>query len=329
MYNLDQIKILHFEPTTRCQASCPMCARNIQGGINNPFITQDDVSLQQFKKWFPVEFIQQLNRFYMCGNVGEPIMAKEALEMYDYVKSTNPTIQLSLNTNGSARDKNWWRTLAKIFGNSGSVRFGIDGLEDTHHLYRIGTDWNKIIDNARTFIDSGGSAIWDMLVFEHNSHQVEACKELSQELGFKQFYSKHTNRFRENQIHVLNKKGQTSHFIFPSIKSKEIKKSIENYKIEQNKIIYCKVKKEFNLYVNAHGSVYPCCWLDIEAQFPMNPSRIDYLDRIFSMYSLKENSLEKIFKSDYFTKIESTWNENPLRECSKQCGQIDKFYAQF
>ena len=25
------VKILHFEPTSRCNAACPMCARNVNG----------------------------------------------------------------------------------------------------------------------------------------------------------------------------------------------------------------------------------------------------------------------------------------------------------
>ena len=55
-------------------------------------------------------------------------------------------MKLSMHTNGSAREQNWWKELAKY---RVIVTFGIDGLEDTHHLYRISTDFNKIIDNAQ------------------------------------------------------------------------------------------------------------------------------------------------------------------------------------
>ena len=50
------------------------------------------------------------------------------------------------------------------------VTFGIDGLQDTNHLYRISTNFDKIIKNAKAFIDAGGFAKWHMLVFEHNEH---------------------------------------------------------------------------------------------------------------------------------------------------------------
>ena len=41
MYNLKDIKDVHFEITSKCQAKCPMCPRRIAGGPLNPFIKFD------------------------------------------------------------------------------------------------------------------------------------------------------------------------------------------------------------------------------------------------------------------------------------------------
>jgi MoaA/NifB/PqqE/SkfB family radical SAM enzyme len=51
MYNLEDITTIHLEVTSRCQASCPMCVRNIQGGILNPWLEEEDISIDQFKEW--------------------------------------------------------------------------------------------------------------------------------------------------------------------------------------------------------------------------------------------------------------------------------------
>ena len=80
MYNLKDIKDVHFEITSKCQAKCPMCPRRIAGGPLNPFIKLDEVSLETFKKWFPESFIKQLNSMFMCGNLGDPIISKDTLE---------------------------------------------------------------------------------------------------------------------------------------------------------------------------------------------------------------------------------------------------------
>ena len=108
MYNLSEIKKVHLEVTSKCQASCPMCARNIQGGIENPLISIIEITLEQFKEWFPVNFIQQLDRLYMCGNLGDPIIAKDTLPIFEYLRITNPNIELSMNTNGSAKGWDFW-----------------------------------------------------------------------------------------------------------------------------------------------------------------------------------------------------------------------------
>lgn len=322
MYNLNDIRVLHLEVTNKCQASCPMCARNLQGGVDNPFMNLCEITLAQFKSWFSPEFIGQLSKLYMCGNLGDPIVAKDTLEIFAYCREHNPSMSLSMNTNGSAKNRRFWEQLAEL---KVSVRFGIDGLENTHSLYRKGTDWNKIIENATVFIRNGGEAIWDMLVFEHNQHQVETCENMSKSLGFTQFVPKNTARFKEDKLDVLDKTGRKEYTLYPSIKSKELTKKV--FEIKPGPVS-CKVKNG-SLYVTANGIVTPCCWLGIDELPHHNPSRIDYLDKIGKFYSLQENTLQEIFDSGVFNKISSTWESDPLLECNKQCGSYDKFNSQF
>ena len=68
MYNYNDIKTVHLEITQRCQAACPMCDRNENGGPDNRHINNAELSLQDCKDIFPTDFIQQLNTMYMCGN---------------------------------------------------------------------------------------------------------------------------------------------------------------------------------------------------------------------------------------------------------------------
>ena len=73
MYKYDQIKYVHLEVTSKCQAHCPLCPRNIQGRMLNPFVSLNEITLQQFKQWFPKDFIKQLDQLSMCGNLGDQI----------------------------------------------------------------------------------------------------------------------------------------------------------------------------------------------------------------------------------------------------------------
>jgi len=217
MYQYKDIRTVHLEITERCNASCPMCARNINGGEDNPHLKDHELTLEDCKRIFKPEFIAQLDRMYMCGNFGDPVNAKDTLEVFDYFRKHNPNMNLTMYTNGSAKKTEWWTELAKVMGKNAYVVFSIDGLEDTNHLYRQNTVWDKIIENAQAFIDAGGRARWDFIVFAHNEHQVEDAELLSKRMGFEKFQYKKSARFFSNASgttkdahQAANRKGLTT-----------------------------------------------------------------------------------------------------------------------
>ena len=326
MYNIENIKSIHLEVTSKCQAKCPMCPRRMQGGILMPWIDLTEITIDQFKKWFPIDFIKQLNNLNMCGNLGDPIIAKDTVLIYKYLRENNATMNLQMHTNGSARDNQFWKNLAAL---NVKVVFGIDGLEDTHSKYRIGTDFNKIIENAKTFINAGGEARWDMLVFQHNQHQTDECEKLANELGFVFFQKKNSSRFKDGKYNVLNESGKTIDILYPTKKSKSFVDKIKQSKYDIQPVINCKAKQHNEIYVAANGNVSPCCWLDAEWLPPVSDARIDYMDKIEIYPNLNKNTLDEIFNSTYFTDVEDTWNNDCLETCKKQCGKFDKLGAQY
>jgi MoaA/NifB/PqqE/SkfB family radical SAM enzyme len=303
-----------------------MCPRRINGGMLNPLFSLTEIDLETFKNWFNNELLLQLDSIFFCGNLGDPIIAQDCLEILEYVRSINQTISLSIHTNGSARTTDWWRQLART---NTRVVFGIDGLADTHHLYRINTSWHKIIENAQAFIEEGGYAEWQMLVFEHNEHQVEKCRQVSNSMGFKNFVEKHTSRFPEKELHVLDETGKTTHVLKPTTKSLNMIPIVKEVANDQNPTIQCKAKKTNQVYISAEGIVSPCCWLDFSWVLHKHDNRIDYMDRIGIFPNLNKTSFKEIFDSGYFNEIEKTWSSQPLKECSKQCGRFDKLGSQY
>lgn len=193
---------MHLEITTRCNAACPMCPRHIgQGSDINPILPMTEITLEQFKSWFSPEYLKQMRRIYSCGNYGDPIAARDTLEIYKYIRECNDKVGLVIHTNGSARPAAWWEELATIMngGPDGSrddyVIFSVDGLWDTNHLYRRNTNFEKIYENMKAYTAAGGKARWDYIVFEHNEHQVEEAKKIADELGFHFFNVKKTTRW--------------------------------------------------------------------------------------------------------------------------------------
>jgi MoaA/NifB/PqqE/SkfB family radical SAM enzyme len=177
-----------------------MCPRFDDQGFEINTLSNTAWTLDSFKKAWPIEFIKGIKKILACGNFGDPCTCKEFVDIYEYCREISPSMGLSCNTNGSLRNPEWWARLGAVMTteqNSGNYcTFSLDGLEDTNHLYRRNTIWTKIMANAQAFIDAGGIAHWDYIVFEHNQHQVEQARELAKTMGFKNFNVKRTTRWQ-------------------------------------------------------------------------------------------------------------------------------------
>ena len=125
-------------------------------------------------------------------------MNPEFLEIYQYIRSCG-NAHLCLNTNGGARNTDFWKELGKL---KVEVTFSIDGLADTNHLYRRNVKWEKLMSNVNAFISAGGYAKWDFLIFKHNKHQINEAEEFSKKLGFKEFQTKE-NEAKRNDLEFM------------------------------------------------------------------------------------------------------------------------------
>jgi len=354
MYSYQEIKTIHLEITQKCQASCPMCDRNQNGGSINPHINLDELTLQDCHKIFEKKFIKQLDKMYMCGNLGDPILANDTISVFDYFRSNNSKIWLSMNTNGGARDVGWWKELARVLKKPAAVIFSVDGLSDTNHLYRQGVVWDNVERNMRTFIEAGGRARWDFIVFDHNQHQINEAKALSEKWGVERFIIKKTGRFvtaniEEKEKHqAVNVKGEKTQELkkpkeeYQNAAVQKISTLIEKYGNMDNYYdvvpIDCKVKKEGNLFITAEGLALPCCWIAgrMYKWWHKDPKK----EQIWNFIPDKKlldarNGLDKVFTTGIFSNIENSWKESncsngKLKVCAIKCGiDFDPFGEQY
>ena len=198
MYRYDLIKNIHLEVSSLCNAECSICNRRVNGGPKNPTMIERFISLKEYKEWFDADLIKQLESITLCGNYGDPMTNPELIPIMRYTKELNPDITFHMNTNASGRDKQFWTDLADVIGKSGNVVFSVDGLEDTNHIYRKGTNWKKIMNAMEWFTAENKShAVWEFLVFKHNQHQIQEARLLSESLGFTSFHAKKAMGFSD------------------------------------------------------------------------------------------------------------------------------------
>ncbi len=358
MYRYSEVKTVHLEITSKCNARCPMCLRTVCGGENNPNLPLVELSLDDIKQIFKPEFVKQLDRVYMCGNYGDPIVAKDTLEAFAYFRELNPSMRLEMFTNGSAKSEAWWAEIAKIID---LVHFSVDGLEDTNHIYRKGTHYPTIVRNIKAYRAAGGTAVWDYIVFRHNEHQIEEAKRLSEEWGFKKFNLKKTGRFfsnskmaSKNKQEVYDRKGELDYYIEMPVDEKFHNKAlakeqalIEKYGSLESYLdstpIRCKVAAEKSLYISAMGRAFPCCWTANQLYPWYFPKEKSYMWKLLGKLengvddlNARERGLEAVVNGEFFQDVLlKSWDIKSIKDgrpkcCAKTCGtEFDPFRAQF
>jgi MoaA/NifB/PqqE/SkfB family radical SAM enzyme len=348
MFKFNELKQIHLEITNNCQASCPMCSRNYHGGLKNPLIKIQEWSIDDFTKIINQEVLDQITSIYFCGNFGDPLLNDNLVEMCQYIKD-NSDVSVRIHTNGSLRNKNWWKSLYSALPEEHLVIFGIDGLEDTHSIYRIGTDFNKIIENAKCFISAGGRAEWVFISFQHNEHQIEEARYLAKKYGFERFTVKNSSRFVGEKIFpVYDKNKNVINELRPptgSIIKFLDKDALKNYReIVSNSEIDCYALKNKEIYIDAYKNLMPCCFL-ASIPYNYNPDNnvlFEIKQEILKQYNnltadLKSiNSLERSLKeiidsSEYQLVWDQYWTTKKLITCVRTCGKnefskpIDQF----
>lgn len=272
----NNVRKLHLEISGKCNAACPMCARYPTAShYVHPNIEDDFMwTLETVKLRLPSESLANITMILLNGTIGDFITNPEGLEIVEYFRQSAPSASIMINTNGSARNASWWKRLATI--PKVTVNFAIDGLIDTHHLYRRNTNWQKIIDNATTYIQAGGRAEWTMVIFDHNKHQVDQCRQLSKTLGFKSFLARNSDRVNtiardrdgnpEYEIKSANEKIVRI-YTAKELVDKEFKLKSKTFTAGQQETTeafpntsYCESLSDNSIYIGSDWSVLPCCF---------------------------------------------------------------------
>ena len=333
MLKLSEIRRVHIELTTRCNARCPMCMRNYRGYNYNSGYPDIELYFADIVRIFNKQTLSQLTldpRYGVNfnGNLGDFAVSRDGVEIANYFADAG--VKVNINTNGSSRSPAWWARLARP---EVKIGFALDGLADTHALYRQDTDWHKVIENARAYIKAGGYAIWRFVPFDHNRHQEEECRKLAKELGFAEFENIYDGR---DAGPVYTRTGEFSHWLGPAGNPPPIKdmlqshvtwfdsKTIKLQKDTPELNLRCQHKVNREIYLAADGTVYPCCYLGF---YPtqMHHAGNSQIKELVQENNALEHDLEHCLT--WFDRVEQSWAQESipagrLYTCVNSCNQV-------
>ena len=296
MWISKEVEWIDIELTSYCNIDCPGCFRQVKRKKVDHILDKDVLTYKQIKKWINKKTFPNCKLINFCGSIDEPTLHPELLQILDHFDGVN----INISSNGSTKTESFWKKLGekKI-----SVFFGVDGTDqESLEKYRIGSNFKKVQENFRAFINAGGKATWQFIVFEHNEHLIKDAKRMAKEEGFSDFRLIYSHR-NENQ------------------ESKKIKRNEE-----QN--IICKYGEQKRIFISHTGVLLPCCFLNSEflQSYATNEHYTDFQhlfkntgDVLFN--SLKYNEANEIIDGELFSSVVNSWSNKPISRCWTTCKQ--------
>ena len=258
---LKRINVLQLEISTNCNLFCKGCIRTNKldfGKTVNPMLPEKNQFLDPdiLEKVLSSKACSKLKEIQFCGTIDDPLAHPQFLDFLDIIYK-RPHLKVQVHTNASLRTPEYFKEIAKRLQPHSELMFSIDGLENTNHLYRLGANWNKIMENAKAFIDAGGGAVWQYIEFPWNAQDTKGAEDLARDMGFKRF------KWRRDRSGTPTEENIPKHI---EAYKERYKQNWREY-LRSNKLrkvrdkIECFSRGDRMFFIGYNGEVWPCCFL--------------------------------------------------------------------
>jgi MoaA/NifB/PqqE/SkfB family radical SAM enzyme len=277
-----------------------------------------ELTLKEFTSIFTPSILSQIKYLLFCGHTGDPIYARDFLEIVNYVK-TNSATRIEIVTNGSYKDPEWWTQLGSLLDQDDGVVFSIDGWDDeSNNQYRVNSNWDSIMLAIGTLRNAGSCYInWSTIYFAFNQHKINHIAQLAERAGCDTFQLVKSAKFGERYlVNGVDPLQPTADFVSDDNNYKREKKVFgrdDPFIIEQTKIVHPWAKclngaKELN--VTVEGYVYPCGWFNTGYQ------ENAFADKYKSKINAKTRNLKDILEDPVWNELTKEFN---LEICNIKC----------
>ena len=182
----------------RCPLECPRCQR--QRGWRNfgKKVPGRDLTLDEIDK-----ISDYYDDFLFCGQLSDPVHHPKFPEILKMLYKKK--IKAEVSTAASQKSKDFYIKCFEANPNAMWV-FGIDGLPEESHKYRINQDGQKLFDimiESKKHLEN--TPTWQYIVFSYNEDHIEQAKKLAKENGV-QFMLLQSSRWLGNDDPLKPKK---------------------------------------------------------------------------------------------------------------------------
>ena len=181
---------INVDITFRCSLECPSCQRQFAFKERGKSVHGHDISLDDVKK-----LAKHFKGIDFCGQLSDPVHHPKFVEILKYLYDNK--VDVSVHNASSAKSKSWYIKAFKAHPKAEWI-FGIDGLPEQSHLYRINQDGKKLYDimlESKKYLK--GKIYWQYIIFNYNEDNIEKAKEMAKRDGISLFMVE-SSRWRKN-----------------------------------------------------------------------------------------------------------------------------------
>jgi molybdenum cofactor biosynthesis enzyme MoaA len=285
------------------------------------------------------DLITEIKKITLCGNDGDPIYCNELIQIIQWIKKINPTLNIVLITNGSHKKTHWWEELGATLNEFDEIHFSLDGYDQSsNEIYRINSDWVSIINGITSFnkINSNTYKVWASIAFKFNEDKTDIQLDLARTYKFDcyqmtlstKFGSKYPSAYPNDELEPSGNLIPSGHrferhntILSEKVRFSESIKEIYKEKIktlEDPKLCFIGNK---GLFLNSHGEFYPCCW--VANRYEHNK---EWIELGKTSFNLHKHTFKEILNNEFWCTDFLKFDNLECRTKCNNCASQDESY---
>lgn len=167
-------KRLNIDLSHRCPLECLRCGRQRSFTSKGLKVPGRDLTIEEFNKildWFP--------RISFCGQYSDPIHHPQINELLKITKERGTKVEVHLAS--SLKPMKHYIEAFKANPKANWI-FGIDGIPEESHKYRVNQDGRKLYNimlESKKYLKT--KPLWQFIIFSFNENSIDECMKMAKD----------------------------------------------------------------------------------------------------------------------------------------------------
>jgi MoaA/NifB/PqqE/SkfB family radical SAM enzyme len=193
---------LNIDISFRCPLECPRCQRQRQWRNEGKKVPGRDLTLKEIDK-----ISDYYNDFIFCGQLSDPVHHPKFPEILEMLYKKKTIVEI--HNAASQKSKEYFIKCFKANPHAQWI-FGIDGLPEESHKYRVNQDGKKLFNimiESKKHLEV--TPVWQYIIFNYNEDHIEEAKQMAKENGVG-FMLVQSSRWNDNDDPLRPKNKEVS-----------------------------------------------------------------------------------------------------------------------